>query len=190
MRRTAQTKSTTPRALRAGNALENLEIPKTHAGRRVNNRPTLMRVLGELARHADHDTGAGARPSIARLADAVQVCRRTVQRALAALERLGLIHRTDRHSWRLRKPTTWAIDPDALREARKVAMEQIREKSAAYWAKLSAWKAPKTSKQALKPIRRQVCTLPSPIQGERREERSGEIPRASILDVLRGLQCQ
>lgn len=186
MRNAPRSKSTTPRPVQARNALLHLEIPDRRAdGSRILNRPALRAVLLALASHADHDTGSGARPSLATLGAASQISPRTVQRALVTLSGLGILRRTRAHSWKLHRPTTWSIVPGVLRQARAAAMEAVRVRSARYWERLRAWERLRS------PSGRQGVRLPSPLQGERRlgsQGESGKAPPGSLLDILQHLQ--
>jgi len=194
-RNPAGIKNTTPAPLRAGNVLHLVEIPRSLDGHRVNNRAALSRLLVLLGGVADHDTGRESRASLATLAERLQASARTVQRALATLERLGLILRTRAHSWRLHRPTTWAIAPDVLRAARLLAMQAVKDRASAYWAKVRAW-AVEHYKRLPVASGRQVCVQPSPLQGERGKEGKGEgreevgkAPPGALLDILRHLSA-
>lgn len=161
----------------------------------MNNRPTLHKVAQVLASFADHDTGARARPSLQTIAEAVQVCQRTVQRALDTLQALGVVRMVRSHSWRLHRPTEWAISADVLRECRRKALQAVRERSGRYWASLRAW-AVEHYRKAPNGSGRQVCRLPSPLQGERggAERRDREVTvsppfRNSLLDILSNLRA-
>jgi DNA-binding transcriptional ArsR family regulator len=57
------------------------------------SRDTALAVAREHAKHADHRTGRGCRPTNARLLELARVSLSTVQRARRALEALGLIRR-------------------------------------------------------------------------------------------------
>lgn len=196
LRKTAHGKNTTPNPLRAGNVLHLVEIPQTMDGHRVNNRPALSRLLVLLGGVADHDTGRESRASLATLAERLQASTRTVQRALSTLERFGMIVRTRAHSWRLHRPTTWAIAPDVLRAARLEAVQAIKERSSAYWAKVRAWAREHYRRHPVG-SGRQVCHQPSPLQGERRErkelgqlEAGQKAPKGTLLDILERLQTR
>lgn len=186
MRNGPRSKSTTPRPVQARNALLHLEIPdRREDGSRILNRPALRAVLLALASHADHDTGSGARPSLATLGAASQISTRTVQRVLVTLSGLGIIRRTRAHSWKLRRPATWSIVPGVLNHARATAMEAVRARSARYWERLRTWERLRS------PSGRQGVRLPSPLQGERRLGSQGEgrkAPPGSLLDILQNLQ--
>lgn len=188
MRKTAPSKSTIPGILRASSVAHRVQLP-----RELHNRPALVRLLVVLAGHADHDTGRGARPCLDTLAEAIQASRRTVQRLLETLERLGVVQCTLAHSWRLHRPATWAIAADVLREARRQVCEEIKARSGRYWESVRAW--------AREFYRRcpasggQFGSLPSPLQGERRTEQreveAGSVPKAppgTLLDILKAIQ--
>jgi len=186
----ARAKSTTPNPLRPGAVLQGVKIPSHLDGHRINNRPALVALLRLVGSFADHDTGRESRASLQTLAEAIQASIRTIQRGLLLLERLGLLVRTRAHSWRLHRPVTWAIAPDALRTARLEAVQKIRERSSRYWEQVRAW-AREHYRRCPVSSGGQVCHQPSPLQGERGKEGQEEgsiAPPGSLLDILQNLQ--
>lgn len=179
-------RSCVPASMKPGNVLSQTAIPRSINGRRINNRPSLRALLVALGGFADHDTGRGACPSLATLAEAVQVSPRTVQRLLATLEALGLVQRLRAHSWRLHRPVTWGISSGILREARRAAIQAARDRSARYWIRLQEW-----AKSHYGASGRQVCHQPSPPKGVEREDRGGGVglaPPGALLEILSALQ--
>lgn len=192
LRNPARVKSTTPSPLRPGNVLQRVQIPSNLDGHRLNNRPALVALLRLLGTFADHDTGRESRASLQTLAEALQASVRTVQRGLDLLERLGLIVRTKSHSWRLHRPTTWAIAPAVLRAARLEAVQEIRQRSSKYWEQVRAW-AREHYRRCPVSSGGQVRHQPSPLQGERGKEgreEGGKAPAGTLLAILQSLQTQ
>lgn len=183
MGKTLRSQRITPAPLRASVALDHLKIPRTPG---VRNRPFLVALARAVASFADHDTGAGARPALDTLAERVQASRRSVQRGLARLQALGILRKAKAHSWRLHRPTEWAVEARVLASARRQVLEQVRQRSARYWERLRSWSRRSGG---------QHVSLPSPLQGERvgsRTERAVGPPRlpgsSPLLAILSNLQ--
>ena len=176
--------------IKMGKVLEHVRIP-THRpdGSRILNRPALVAVAVALGRFTDHATGSGALPSLATLADLVQASTRTVQRALATLEALGVLRRVKAHSWRLHRPTTWAFTADTIDRCLSASIAAAKERSAKYWARLRAFQEARQSR--VSPSGRQGAHLPSPLRGGREgkggsgDARPPENPLFSVLSALK-----
>lgn len=166
---------------------QHVEIPRFRSdGGRILNRPTLAKVVQVLAGFSDHSTGSGAHPSLSTVAELVQVSPRTITRAFSTLRGLGVIRLERAHSWRLHRPTTWSIGSKVIQRCLSVYMAKVRERSSKYWARLQALEKRHQSRPGASG--RQGVTLPSPLQGERREVGPAGGRGGSILDVLAGLQ--
>jgi len=171
-----------------------VKIPAHRAdGTRILNRALLVKVVHVLASFADHATGANARPSRATIAQLVQASPRTITRAFASLQDLGVLRMEKAHSWKLHRPTTWAIAGKVLEHCWKAYMTQVRQRSSAYWQRLRALKRPRFVGSSLSGG--QTVHLPSPIQGEkeRAEKIGGERTpspgvRSPLLGILHALQ--
>ena len=139
-------------------------------GSRIFNRPTLAKVVQVLATFADHQTGSGAHPSLSTVAGLVQCSTRTVQRAFVTLESLNVIKKTRSHSWKLHRPTTWALTSSTIDQCVRDSLAAARERSAKYWARLRAFQL---SRKRGFPSGGQGVHLPSPLRGGREESGSG-----------------
>ena len=158
-------------------------------GKRICNRPTLVKVAQVLATFTDHQTGSGAYSSLSTVAGLVQMSSRTVQRALARLEALGILKKERCHSWRLHRPTTWGFTRATIDKCIRADLASAKERSARYWARLRAFQ------EARSPGRSssggQVVRLPSPLRGGREESGTagsrppGENPLFSVLAALK-----
>jgi len=176
--------------IKIGKVLEHVRIP-THRpdGSRILNRPTLVAVAVALGRFTDHQTGENARPALSTLAALVQVSTRTIQRALDALETLGMIRATLPHSWKLRRPTTWAFTRAAVDKCLTVAIAAAKERQARYWAKLRAFQEARRFGRSSSGG--QGVFLPSPLRGGREEGGGGKVgsgagnPLFGILEALK-----
>ena len=176
--------------IKMGKVLEHVRIPSHRPdGSRILNRPALVAVATALGKFTDHGTGAGARPSLATLATLVQASTRTVQRALASLEALGVIRQTLSHSWKLHRPTTWAFCASTIDKCLAAAAAAAKERSAKYFAKLQAFRRARKCGSASSG--RQGVHLPSPLRGGREEKGgSGDArppgnPLFSVLSALK-----
>ena len=174
--------------------VQRVEIPKhRNDGTRILNRALLAKVVQVLASFADHATGANARPSRATIAQLVQASPRTITRAFSSLQDLGVLRMEKAHSWKLHRPTTWAIAGRVLEQCWTAYMSHVRERSAAYWQRLRALKKPRFVGSASSGG--QTVHLPSPLQGEKERigKVGGERPpspgvRSPLLGILQALQ--
>ena len=176
--------------IKAGTLLQRIQLSsKKIDGTRICNRPTLVKVAQVLATFTDHQTGSGAHPSLSTVAGLVQVSSRTIQRALATLEGLGVIIKTRSHSWKLHRPATWAFSASTIDQCLKSSIEAAKERSSKYWARLRAFQAARSPGR--RPSGGQPVYLPSPLRGGREESgtagsrQPGENPLFSVLAALK-----
>ena len=176
--------------IKIGKVLQSIVIPARRPdGTRILNRPTLVKVAQVLGSFTDHQTGSGAHPSLATVADLVQISSRTVQRAFQTLEALGVLRMVKAHSWRLHRPTTWAFTADAIDRCLSASIAAAKERSAKYWARLRAFQEARQSR--VSPSGRQGVHPPSPLRGGREEKggsgdaRPPENPLFSVLSALK-----
>lgn len=176
--------------IKIGKVLQSIVIPARRPdGSRILNRPTLVKVAQVLGTFTDHQTGENARPALSTLAGLVQVSTRTIQRALDALEALGIIRATRPHSWKLHRPTTWAFTRATVDKCLTLALAAAKERQARYWAKLRAFQ--EARRFGPSSSGRQGGQLPSPLRGGREgkggsgDARPPENPLFSVLSALK-----